>query len=151
MVRDVGMYRHLVGGEVMVDEEAALLVDDELLRKSTANAHCHRSDHLTACGDRIEDAACSTDGEHPPDSSLAGRHIYAHFDEMRAEGGLLMGLGELAELDAVLGHEPFIAGGFRKGHAAVAGPNFATGEDEVIGIVETELCATASRSLTQAA
>ena len=48
LVRDVGMDRHLVAGEVVVDEEAEALVDRELLHQRRADAHGHRADHLAA-------------------------------------------------------------------------------------------------------
>ena len=42
------MDRHLVAGEIMVDEEAEALVDRELFHQRRAGAHRHRADHLTA-------------------------------------------------------------------------------------------------------
>ena len=50
LVRNVGVDRNLVSGEIMIDEEAEPLVDHELLHQRRTHPHGHRPDDLTACG-----------------------------------------------------------------------------------------------------
>jgi hypothetical protein len=61
LVRDVGMDRHLVAGQVVVDEEAQPLVDDQFLHQRRTDPHRHGADHLAARGLRVEDAAGGAD------------------------------------------------------------------------------------------
>ena len=68
----VGVHRHLVAGEIVVDEEAEPLVDREFLHQGAADAHRHRADDLAARRLRVEDAAGGADRQHPPDPDLSG-------------------------------------------------------------------------------
>ena len=87
---------------------------------------------------RIEDAAGCAHREHAAHADLAGGGIDADFDEMRAEGRLLVLLVEVAELDRVLGDEAAFARRLGERHAAVARRDLAVGEHRVGG-VEAEL------------
>ena len=144
------MDRHFVAGEVVIDEEAAALVDREFLHQRRADAHGHRADHLAARRLRIEDAAGGADREHPPHADFRRCGVDADLDEMRAEGRLLIVLVEVAVFDAVLGDETAVAaasasGTLRLPERTWPSANSASAE------LKPSFCATASRSLTQAA
>ncbi len=150
LVRDVGVDRHLVAGQVVVDEEAEALVDREFLHQRGADAHRHRADDLAARRLRVQDAARGADREHAPDADLAGRGVDADFDEMRAEGRLLVPLAEVAVLDLVLSDDPASPAAWASGRLRLperTWPSANTASAEL----KPSFCATASRSLTQAA
>ena len=79
------MNRYFVAGEIVIDEEADALVDDELLHQRGANSHGHRADHLATCRFWIEDAARGADGQHAPYADFGRGDIDTDFDEMRAK------------------------------------------------------------------
>ena len=54
LMRNVCVDRNFIAGEIVIDEEAAPLVDHELFHQSRADPHGHRADDLTARGFRIE-------------------------------------------------------------------------------------------------
>ena len=112
----------------MVDEEAGALVDHELFHQRSTHAHGHRADHLAAGRLRIEDTAGGTHGKHAAHADLGGRGIDADFDEVRAEGRLLVLPGEIAVLDFVFGAEAAIGGSPRQRHASIARAHLAVGE-----------------------
>ena len=150
LVRDVGMDRHLVARKIVVDEETSPLVDRQFLHQRRADAHRHRADHLAARRFRIEDAPGRAHREHTPNPNLAGRCVDPDLDEMGREGRLLVRLGEIAVLDEVLRDKLACARGLGKRHAPVTrshSPSANTASAEL----KPSFCATASRSLTQAA
>ena len=120
LMRDVGVNRHLVAGEVVIDEEAATLVDHQLFHQRSTHAHGHGTDYLAARRLRIQDAACRAYREHAPHADFRRRGIDADLDEMRAEGRLLILLVEITIFDAVFGREATLARGVRERHAAIA-------------------------------
>ena len=76
--------------------------------------------------------------------------VDADLDEMRAKGRLLVFLVKVAEFDRILGDHVVSPGDLGERHAAMARPDGAVHERGV-GRVDPTFCATASRSLTQAA
>jgi hypothetical protein len=76
----------------------------QLLHQRRAHAHGHAADHLAARGLGVQDAPRRADGQHAPDARLSRRDVDADFHEVRAEGGLLHLLVEVAELDGVFSH-----------------------------------------------
>ena len=114
------MDRHLVGGEIVVDEEAETLVDREFLHQGRAHAHGHRADDLAARRLGIEDTAGGAHGEHAPHARLTGRGVDADFDEVRPERRLMKFLVEIAEFDSVLGGHAGVARGLAERHLAIA-------------------------------
>ena len=113
-MRYVGMDRHFIAGQVVVDEEPAPLVDRELLHQCGSRAHGHRSDHLAARRHRIQDSAGGTHREHATDPNLAGEAINGSLDEVSAEGRLLVALVEASPFHLVLGDEFAFADGLGK-------------------------------------
>ena len=85
-MRNIGVNGDLVTGKVVVDEKAAALVDHQTFCQRSANAHRHRSDHLTARRLRVEDATGCADSKHAPNSDFSGRGIDTDLDEMCAKG-----------------------------------------------------------------
>ena len=126
--RHVPMHRDLVAGEVVVDEEADLRVDDQLLRQRAADAHGHRADDLAACLLGVEDASRGAHRQHPAHAGFAACHVHGDLGEMRGECGQLFPFVEVAELDRVLDHDLAIAGRLAQGHATIACADFALAE-----------------------
>ena len=104
------MDRHFVAGEIVVDEKAPVFVDDKFFHQRGPDTHRHGADHLAACRFRIEDAARRAHRKHALDADLPGRGIDFEFNEMRAEGRLLIFLIEIAIFDLVLGGKAAFAG-----------------------------------------
>src|SRR6185312_13252584 len=124
--------------QVVIDEEAATLVDYQLFHQRRTYAHGHRTDYLAARRLRIENAAGCAYREHPAHTDFGGRGIDADLHEVRAEGRLLILFVELTIFDAVLSREAALAGSVRKRHAAIGEPDLAV--DELgFGRVEAEL------------
>ena len=88
------MNRHLIAGQIMVDEETVALVNREFLHQRCANAHGHSSDHLAAGGFGVGDAPGRTYGEHAAHADFCCCSIDTDLDKMRAESGRLIFLGD---------------------------------------------------------
>src|SRR5690606_26458231 len=93
---------HLIASQVMVDEESAPLVDEQLLHQRSTNAHAHRADHLAAGGPGIEDAARRAHRQHAAYAGFARQGMHCHLDEVRSESALLRLLARVPEVNAVL-------------------------------------------------
>jgi hypothetical protein len=150
LVRDVGMHRHLVAGQVVVDEEADALVDHQVFHQRRADAHRHRADHLAARRLRVQDAARPRTRPACAARALAGGASTADFDEVGAEGRLLVFLVQVAVFHRVLGHQ-FAARAACAAAALAAGAHHAVRELGRGAGSRPSCCATISRSLTQAA
>ncbi len=137
-MRNVGVDGDFVAGEVMIDEEAEPLVDGQFLHQRRARAHRHRADNLAARGLGVEDAPGSADREHTAHPYLARHRVHPDFAEMRAEGRLLICLGEVAIFHHILGDEVAVGRGLGERDALSPGADLAVFEDRGRG-VETEL------------
>ncbi len=131
-MRNVGVHRHLVSGQVMVDEEAQALVHRQLFHQCRADAHGHRADDLTARRRRVEDPSRSAHREHAPYANLASGGIDGDFDEVRAEGRLLIFLGQITELDAVLADQRAAFSRVAQRQALAADPHLCIGKLRLI-------------------
>jgi hypothetical protein len=127
-VGDVGVHRHLIARQVVIDEEAMPLVERQFLHQGAADAHRHGADHLATGGLGVQDAPGCTHGEHAPDPDLAGRGVDTNFHEVGAEGGLLVLLVEVAVLDAVFGNQAIGARCLGERHHPLARAHHAVGE-----------------------
>src|SRR5690242_17829984 len=108
-VMDVGVNRHMVLGEIMIDDASVAVIDHRLFVESHADAADHGSHDLTARGFRIEDTASC----HCTDNASNAEHpklfIEPHLGEYRrmsvvgvALENLGVGLGIDFRLDGIL-------------------------------------------------
>src|SRR5262245_47905895 len=83
---DIGVYRHVIARQILVDERAVAQVHLISLHQRGADAPDHAADHLRARGLGVENAAGREHAEHAPHANLARIPMHADFGEMRAEG-----------------------------------------------------------------
>ena len=108
------MHRHLVTGEVVVDEKAALHIGGESLHQGTAHAHGHPPNHLAARRDRVENAPCVTHRQHTAHADFASMGVYGYFNKVRGEGADLQRVFEVAKVDGVFCDQLFAISHLRK-------------------------------------
>ncbi len=102
----VGMGGHVVLGQVVVEEAAAVLVDHGLLHQRHAQPHRHAADELGLGQRLVDDEARGEHPEQPGDPHLSGVHVHPDLGELRPErvpGELRVGLDILAGIGRTLG------------------------------------------------
>ena len=97
------MNRHVVFGEVVIDEMAEALVDHEILGQRRPDAEDHAADRLRPRRLGIEDAPGREHAEHAAQADLAGILVDADLGEMRAIGLLAERLARVARIGRALG------------------------------------------------
>jgi hypothetical protein len=83
-VRDVGVHRQQVAGEVRVGQPTVLL-DVQPLVQCRRHAPDHPARDLASGRGRVDDAAGVEHAEHAGDAGLSGPFVHADLDELGAE------------------------------------------------------------------
>ena len=80
---DIGIHRHMILGEIVIDETAIAVVDHGLFMQRHADAADHGAHDLAVRGLGIEDAAGRHRADHARDAKHAELLVEPHLGEHR--------------------------------------------------------------------
>ena len=83
---NVGVTRHVITAEIVVDKKAVARVDHSVFMQRCAHAPNHRTGGLTGGGFHVQNSPCGEHADHAPQADFAGVAVDADLGEMRAVG-----------------------------------------------------------------
>jgi len=75
-VHDIGVSRHMIAGQVVIDEPGLAFVDATFFVERPAERSDHAADYLGPRGSGVEDAAAGENAEHAAQARFAGIDVH---------------------------------------------------------------------------